>query len=255
MFKLLGVLISPISKRKLLEKIENTVKYGNPAIAENPYSYLFIVTANPEILVKAWKDREYRDILNSADIVVADGVGITLLARLLYKVKIERITGVDLASEILELASQYKKRVFILGGAGIVNQKALSNISNNSHLHIEGLGDNFSESETIARIKKFNPDVLFVALGAPKQELFIHNLLKTKNTKLKIPSIMMGIGGAIDFWAYPSFRAPKLLRRAGLEWLWRLFLQPWRLPRIINAVIIFPLIVLHEYVMHLTGER
>lgn len=235
---LLGVHISDTSKKALLKRIKEALIHSSP---------LWIVTANPEILLKAYRDNAYRSILNQADVIVADGVGVVLAARLLYGVRLERITGADLAEEILRLASTYQKKMFILGGSDAVNKKAVKNITRYT-LHvtrIKGLGGKFTESKAIKEIAEYQPHILFVALGVPKQERFINRLLKTKNLKLKT-TLLMGIGGAIDFWARPSLRAPKFLQRAGLEWLWRLFFQPWRLPRIINAIIVFPTLIMKD---------
>lgn len=109
-----------------------------------------------------------------------------------------------------------------------------------------GLGGEFNDKKAIKEIMAFKPDILFVALGAPRQEIFIHKL-SAKSYQLK--AIMLGIGGVIDYWAYPCLRAPYIVRRIGLEWLWRLVLQPWRLPRIVKAVIVFPLACLYEWIL------
>jgi len=236
---LFGVPISHISKNALHKRIEEALIHSSP---------LWIVTANPEILLKAYRDNAYQSILNQADVIVADGVGVVLAARLLYGIRLERITGADLAEDILRLASQYQKKVFILGGSDEVNRKAIRKVFSFKFQvsSINGLGGSFIETEAMEQIAEYQPDMLFVALGAPRQEQFIYHLLKTKNLKLKT-TLMMGIGGTIDFWARPKLRAPNLFRRMGLEWLWRLLRQPWRFPRIMNAVIIFPLICLYDF--------
>ncbi len=199
---------------------------------------LVIANANPEILLRAYKNKNYRDIINAADIVIPDGVGVVFFLRLLYGMKVKRITGVDLAYQIIALAKRQKKSTFILGGTDDANKKTRIN------LKLQGLGGKFSESEAIKKIQDFNPDILFVALGAPTQEIFIHNFL---STLYPIPSLLMSIGGAVDFWANPGLRAPKIIGRIGLEWFWRLIRQPWRIKRIFNAVIIFPVICLYDF--------
>lgn len=236
----LGVRISHISKQRLLEQIK---------IALTKKRRLWIVTANPEILLKAWKNKEYKNIIHSADYVVADGVGITLAVRLLYRIKLERISGANLAEEILHLAANTDKRVFLLGGTSKANQDALEHLGfmfRVSSFKFQGLGGNFTEKEAIKKITAYNPDILLVALGAPKQEFFIKKFLQLPISKKQFPNIMLGIGGTVDFLANPRLRAPKFLQSLGLEWLWRLLRQPWRLPRIINAVVLFPLIVLWQ---------
>lgn len=239
-FPMLGVSLALIAKNELSKRIEQ-------ALIGKDNNRLFIVTANPEILLKAWHNEAYGTLLNSANIVVADGVGIVLVARFLYRVNIPRVTGVDLADDILALAVKHHKRVFLLGGSETANEKAIKKFKDKG-LESRGLGGNFSETQAMGAIRAFEPGILFVALGAPKQEIFISNLLKTQNAKVNA-IIAMGIGGTVDVWAGDKPRAPRLLRRLGLEWFWRLILEPRRLPRIINAIIVFPFIAVYEYIM------
>ncbi len=195
---------------------------------------LVIANANPEILLRAYKDKDYRNIINAADIVIPDGVGAVFFLRLLYGIKVKRIAGVDLAYQIIACAQKQQKSIFILGGTDEANKKACSN------LKIQGLGGKFSEHEAIKKIQEVNPAILFVALGSPSQELFIHKLSAK-------PRVTMSVGGAVDFWANPGLRAPKFLQDIGLEWLWRLLRQPWRVKRIFNAAIVFPIICLYDF--------
>ncbi len=237
MIKLLGVSIEELPRREVMAELEK---------AKGP---LFIVTLNPEILLHAWHDERYQKILNEADIKVADGVGIVILSRLFYGVKLERFPGADLAGEIAKWAEKNGKKIFLLGGASEANKKALKKFKS-----AKGLGGAFTEAEAGKAIKEYRPDVLFVALGAPKQEFFIHQLLQASHLRqgfggqasYKLQAILVGIGGTIDYWAYPSLRAPVIVRRIGLEWLWRVILEPWRIVRIVNAVILFPLACLWE---------
>jgi len=257
---LLGTRISDTRKKELLQRIERTLSIRvNPPAHPRKSAPLWMVTANPEMLLKAYRDNAYRSILNQADVIVADGVGVVLAARLLYGARLERITGADLAEEILRLALRHHKKVFPLGGSAKVNQKAIENVTHYTlqATNVHGLGGEFTEEKAIKEIAKYQPDILFVALGSPKQEQFIDNLTKrlTLNSpqgeccegRLAKPCIMMGIGGTIDFWARPSLRAPEIFQRIGLEWLWRLIRQPWRIKRILNAIIVFPVLAAREY--------
>lgn len=230
--KLLGVSIDELTQREIMTKIEKA------------NGSLFIVTLNPEILLHAWHDKAYQKILNSADVKVVDGVGIVILARLLYGVKLERFPGADLAERISAWAEKGNKKIFLLGGTSEANKKATKRIMNNE-LRITGIGGKFSQEQVRETINSFRPDVVLVALGAPKQEFFINNLIR--NSKFVIRnSLFIGVGGTVDFWAYPYLRAPKFVRHMGLEWLWRLILQPWRIFRIMKAVFLFPLACLWE---------
>lgn len=225
--KLLGVKIHPLSLPALQERIQQS---------QRP---LLIVTLNPEILLRAWKNLEYQRIINSAEIKIIDGVGIVIMAYLLYGIHLQRIAGADLASILIERAKNEGKRVLLVGGTATHNSAA------SNALGIQGLGGDFTWEDVYATIIKTKPAILLVSLGAPKQELFIHRLF-TMYPQRYLPHIAMGIGGAVDFWANPSLRAPYITRRIGLEWAWRLLCQPWRYWRTIKATIVFPLTCVYE---------
>lgn len=245
---ILGVSISIISHEALLEMIGERLSQRQTCTV--------VANANPEILIQAYKNTDYREILNSADIIIPDGIGVVMALRFLYGIRIERIAGVDLAQKILALASHHKKTAFLLGATDAANKRAIANITRKTkNLKLYGLGGNFSETEAIERINAFNPDILFVALGSPKQEIFIKNLFHIPYSTFHIPPLIMAIGGAIDFWAHPSLRAPKMLQRIGLEWLWRLIQQPWRLKRIFNAVIVFPFVCFYDFFQQKRAPR
>jgi len=197
----------------------------------------WIVTANPEILLAAKRDATYRDILNQADLRTADGVGLTLVARLKGH-KLHRVTGVDLAEAVAKNA----KHLAIIGGAGESAERALKHLNvpgialHGGTVNADGTGD-ATNDEAVHQLIMEAPDVLLVAFGHPKQERWIARNLPN------LPSVrrVIGVGGAIDFWAGNTPRAPKWLRALGLEWLFRLFHEPTRITRIWNAIIIFPL--------------
>lgn len=227
---ILGVKIDSISFTEAMLKIDGLVAGGKPAQ---------IVTVNPEIVMAAQKDRDFRRIINQADLVVPDGKGIMLAAQFLGKPLRERITGVDLTWAICKLAENRGYRVFFLGGKEGIAKKTAQRIKKlHPNLNIAGLyAGRPDDSRTIAMIKRAKPDILFVAFGALKQEKFISNLkFQISNSK----SISIGVGGTFDYivGVYPY--APEWLRKLGLEWLFRLFTQPWRWNRIITATIRFP---------------
>jgi N-acetylglucosaminyldiphosphoundecaprenol N-acetyl-beta-D-mannosaminyltransferase len=227
---ILGVNISLISKTKVLEQI------GQYLAGEKQYQ---IVTPNPEIILTAiGSDEELFYILNKADIAIADGIGLKIASWLTGE-NIERITGADLAVEILRLAESQHKKVAVFNWRGGLSDSvdikaALLKKFPDLKLYIEDV-----EREAafkLDEVKRFSPDIIFCNLGAPYQEKFIfHNLVKLPSAK-----IGLGVGGAFDFLTGKLKRAPQGLRKIGLEWLWRLLKQPWRLQRIVNAVIIFP---------------
>jgi len=233
--KLLGVNLDVFTKKDIMKQIEGST---------NP---LFIANINPEILLYAWHHKEFRDILNGASLKIIDGVGVVIMAMLLYGVKLERFPGADLAEKIMTYAVKTGGKIFLLGGTEQVNQQAILFLNSKFKIlnsNIAGLGGEFTESEAINTITRYQPHILFVALGAPKQEQFIYKFL-TSNFQI-LNSILMGIGGTIDFWANQNLRAPRVLQHTGLEWLWRLARQPWRFIRIVKAVVLFPLACLQE---------
>ncbi len=194
-----------------------------------------IVTPNPEFVVLAQSDHEFREILNRADLAIPDGVGLRMAAKFLSNPLPQTVTGTDLMLGLCDLASKKGYSVFLLGGRGGAAEAAAKRLKVLfANLNIVGTyeGDSWEEFEgkTV--------DFLFVAYGAPKQEKWIAwNLLK-------IPvKVAMGVGGAFDFITGRKKRAPGILRRLGLEWLWRLVQEPSRLRRILNATVKFPLLV------------
>lgn len=188
-----------------------------------------IVTPNPEMLVLAQKDKEFKTILNKADLAIADGVGL-VFASLLFGKKIKkRIQGVDLMEKILSIP---EGRVFLLGSRGSA-EKLLK-----KYPRVVDFSEDLDNAAD--HINKSQANILFVALGAPRQEKWIDKNLP----KLPTVKIAMGVGGAFDFLSGKIKRAPKFIRKMGFEWLWRLVLEPKRLPRILKAVIVFPFLVL-----------
>lgn len=228
-----------------------------------------IVTPNPEMLVDANKRPEFREILNSASILVPDGIGILWAAYYLslpkskyrlfeffkvinsllkvlfkskdiYKILPQRVTGSDLLFKIVDESQKHHWRIFLLGAApGVANLAINKLLEKYPHAIFAG---SFAgtpalthEEELCSLINQAQADILFVAYGSPKQEEWIYrNLEKLETLKLAI-----GVGGAIDFAAGKAKRAPKFMQKIGLEWLWRLFLQPKRLKRIWTATFTF----------------
>jgi len=211
----------------------------------------YIVTPNPEIVLYAKKNSRYRSILNKASLSIPDGTGLIWASRKLYGSNglKERVAGIDFMQNFLRNLSRksywsYKSyRLLLLGGrnnsahtAARVLQKKFPN------LKFYALGNEKSRHLKFIINEVIQPDCIFVALGAPKQELWIARNLK------KFPSLKlaMGIGGALDMISGKTPRAPLAMRRQGIEWLWRLMLQPLRLRRIVNACVVFPLTVIFK---------
>jgi len=204
----------------------------------------YIVTPNPEIIVKAQKDAEFKSILNKADLAIPDGIGIVWTAKLLNEQMAERVSGTDLVVKIKDQTVNLNingrpVRIFLLGGRDGVAQRVASQWP-----EVVGFSEETESTELFVIITEYQPDILFVALGAPKQEKWIaQNLSRLPSVK-----VAMGVGGAFDFLSQKIKRAPRFMQKIGLEWLWRLAREPRRLSRIFNAVVIFPWMVIKSQI-------
>jgi len=232
---ILGVFVDNLSTKEVMEKIKEF-------LTDKKQHY--IVTPNPEFLVAAQKDENFRKILNQADLAVPDGVGIILAAKILKKKIKERIPGVDLTLKICQLAALNHWKVFLLGGlndsafwASKKLQKKFPSLRihffSGGKIDLEGGGE--SDDLIIKTINQFQPQILFVAFGQVKQEKWI----KKNLSRLSSVKLAMGVGGAFAYLGGKAKRPPYILRRLGLEWLWRLILEPWRIRRIFNATVVF----------------
>lgn len=233
MANILGIKLSDFNKDELLKRLDFFL---------NDQKSHFLVTPNPEIILRAGKDEEYFYILNKADIAIADGFGI-VLAGLLKRQKINRLTGSDLTPLILDLAEKKEQKVLIINWQNSLSSKEdLKNTLKNkwSNLLIEILETekkNLLSEEENNFINNFAPHIIFNALGAPWQEKMIwHGLPKWPSVKLAL-----AVGGSFDFLTGKIKRAPLIFRKLGLEWLWRLIKQPRRLKRIWMATVVFSL--------------
>lgn len=190
-----------------------------------------IVTANPEIVMTAKDDPSYRDIINNvADYVTADGIGIVKAARMLDKRLPERVTGYDLFTWFLDTANKDKLRVYLIGAKPEVIQAVEKKVkSEYPDIDLVGCEDGYFKDslETVAsRIKAAQPDLVFAALGFPKQERLLA-ILREEG----LLATMMGVGGSFDVFSGMAKRAPKAFQDAHLEWFYRLLKEPTRIGR------------------------
>ncbi|MFA5091994.1 MAG: WecB/TagA/CpsF family glycosyltransferase [Candidatus Paceibacterota bacterium] len=196
----------------------------------------------------------FREALRSADLAIPDGTGLLWAARFLGKGLPARVTGTDMVGRICSLAAKEGRSVFLLGGrSGIAEMAAdrlkteypdllVAGAMSGGSVEYDETGMPILDYEVERAINLAAPDILFVAFGHGNQEEWIHANLH------RLPSVRVaaGIGGAFDFIAGKAKRAPAWMRKAGLEWLWRLILQPWRVGRIVTATVVFPLYVVAE---------
>lgn len=190
-----------------------------------------VCTTNPEFMMMAQRDVNFRNILQRADLCVPDGIGIVLAARWLGQPLPGRVTGSDGVPKIAERAAQEGWKLFFLGAAPGVADKAADVLrARYPNLQIVGSysGSPAPEEEDmlVEMVNASGADILFVAYGAPEQDKWIARNLP----RLKV-AMAMGVGGTFDFIAGVVPRAPEWMQRLGLEWLFRLILQPWRIKR------------------------
>ncbi len=222
--KILGVGVNAVTMQEALDRIEKFFEEKKPKI---------IATANAEMLMRATYDEELKKILNDAELVVPDGAGTVWAAHHLGYQMPERVAGYDLAQELMKRAPEKNRRIYFFGSAPNVAEKAkLKAEELYPGIKIVGTRNGFfsadDESKIISEIKSAQPDLLFAALGVPKQEKF---LAKYKD-ELNVP-VSIGVGGTFDVMAGVMKRAPKWMQRAKLEWLFRAILQPKRAGRLI----------------------
>lgn len=192
----------------------------------------YVVTPNSEIVYEAMADEKLETLLNGASLVLPDGAGVVLGAKILGTPLKEKVAGVDFADGVLELLAQTGGSVYLLGSKpGIAEQAAENMLQKHPGLTVAGLADGYfkEEAPVVETINAAAPDVLFVCLGAPKQENFMVNHREELNVKL-----MAGLGGSLDAFAGTVKRAPKWMIRCSLEWLYRLIQEPRRFKRMLR---------------------
>lgn len=223
--KILNVNVDCVNLDEAMQKVEEFV------LEQKPHH---IVTANPEIIYASNYNPELLGIVNHAALVTADGTGVVWASGQLGRHLQERVTGIDLVCKICEKAPQKGWKLFILGSAPGVADAAADNIRK-MYPGVEIVGTQHGyfkpeeEPEIVEMIKKSTPDVLFVALGAPKQEFWISKYMD----ELQVP-VMLGIGGSMDVLSGNVKRAPEIWQKMNLEWLYRLLSQPSRWKRMLN---------------------
>ncbi|MBA3723708.1 MAG: WecB/TagA/CpsF family glycosyltransferase [Candidatus Levybacteria bacterium] len=254
---ILGVGITSDKSSTILEYVIDQIHGGTKK--------LFIVTPNPEILFYAKSHLAYKDKLNSADIALADGIGVILASRLLGLPIQERTTGVDFIEQLCEMSREKPISMGFLGGRSNVAELAAECLKQKyPWIDVVFTGEewdsrgfkikdlrlkNDNKDEKILNPKSLivnqpQIDILFVAYGFPKQEEWIYDNLATLPVKAA-----MGVGGAFDYLSGSVPRAPKFMRRLGFEWLYRLTIQPWRLKRQV-ALLKFIVLILKERFTH-----
>lgn len=208
-------------------KFEEAVRKAKTLIDGQKVSQ--VITINPEMFEYADKNPDFANIIKEAEMVIPEGIGVKIALKI-NGYNVDRIPGIDFAKKLLEETAINNIPVAIIGAQEDVIQKAVIKLENeinglNIVYHHNGY---FSDVNDIYNeINNKTPKLILVAMGSPKQEYFIYNAKKV----LK-PCLMIGIGGSLDVWSGNIKRAPKIMQKLGLEWLYRTILQPSRLKRI-----------------------
>ncbi len=231
-----------------LIKMDEAVCFVENKIANRKFCH--VVTINPEMIMNGRKNIELGNILKQADLIVPDGIGV-IIALKYYGIKnIPRLPGIELSLNLLKKCSEKKYKIGFLGAQKDVMEEACNNIkSKYPGVEIVFKQDGYftekDESVIIEEIIKAQPQILFVALGVPKQELFIN-----RHKNLLSFATMIGVGGSFDVWAEKVKRAPVFFRKFGLEWLYRTIKQPARFKRIFPVLPVFLIkVLLHKLSM------
>ena len=193
-----------------------------------------VFTPNSEIIMAAYRDKSFADILNRADLLTADGIGVVYASKILKKPIKERAAGYDIARCVLEKIKDTGNKLYLFGGKPGVAEAAMTNLLKEYNgLKIVGLRNGYfkpeEEQEIVEDINKSGADIVFVCLGAPLQEKWIDR----HRTELKA-HVAMGIGGSLDVFAGKVERAPEFFCKTGLEWFYRLCKEPRRAGRMMD---------------------
>jgi len=234
---ILGVAIDDVLMDEAIAAVARFIDEGGPHQ---------IVTVNPEFVMEARRNRAFRRVLAAADLATPDGFGIILAARWRGTPLRGRVTGIDLTERIAAEAARRGWSLFLLGAAPGVAERAAAVLQRaNPGLRIAGCYAGSprpaDEPPIRERIIAARPDVLLVAYGHPAQDLWI-----ARNQPLLRVPVAIGVGGTFDELAGVVPRAPALMQRLGLKWLYRLIVQPWRWRRIMTAAPLFLWTVLRE---------
>ncbi len=207
----------------------------------------YICVANVHMLVEAYRDKEFANVVNSADIITPDGMPLVWALRLLYGIKQERIAGPDLMPEILKMAENKGRSVFLYGSTQKVLNQIVSRIKREfPNLKISGyISPPFrrltkkEQEDIISKINNARADIILVSLGCPKQEKWMAQM------RGRIASVMIGVGAAFPIYARELKRAPVWMQKIGLEWFYRFMQEPSRLFKryaVTNSVFLYLLI-------------
>lgn len=214
--------------------LAEAVEAGAALLTDGGFHY--VVTPNPEFILSAKKDQGFRDVLNAADLALPDGIGVVYAAKILGRPLKGRAPGVDFAQGLMARMAQTGQSLYLLGAKPGVAEQAAENLRrDHPGLCICGTHDGYFKEDgpVIEAIRAAKADVVFVCLGAPKQELWM-----AQNGPQTGARLAVGLGGCLDVFAGNVQRAPEGWQKAGLEWLYRLIKEPSRIGRMAKLPLI-----------------
>jgi N-acetylglucosaminyldiphosphoundecaprenol N-acetyl-beta-D-mannosaminyltransferase len=226
--RILDLPVDPVNMTSALEFVDEHIRAGT--------SPAYIVCANPEKVYQLRTFFRLRPFFDAAELVIPDGIGIVIAAWLLYGRRLTRVPGADLMQAVCAVAPVRNYRIFIYGASERSNRDAVESLRRrHPGINIVGTQHGYLPAREmeglISRINHARPDILFVALGSPRQEIWIQQYLPQLNVK-----VVQGIGGTLDTIAGTVKRAPRWIQAAGFEWLYRLLKQPSRAQRQLHLV-------------------
>ncbi len=217
--------------------LEEAAEWAAETLAAKPALPRTVFTPNSEIVQLCIEEPAYYDLINSADLIIPDGIGVIKASRILGTPLKEKVAGIELGERTLAIAAAGGYRVYFLGAKPEVAAAAAERMKEKyPALTVVGIHDGYFIKEgeendaVLAEIRTAAPDVLFVCLGVPAQEKWI----SANRENLGGISLCLALGGSLDVWAGTAKRAPKIFIRLGLEWFYRLCREPWRLGRMMK---------------------
>ncbi|PIC56136.1 glycosyltransferase [Sporosarcina sp. P12(2017)] len=221
--EILGVSVNTENYDELIPKVFENIEEGKKSL---------IVAINPEKLMKAKEDPELKALLNRAEFQIPDGIGVILASKLKKGQIRSRVTGIDMMDRVVQEAATRGKRIFLYGAKPGVAEEAAAKLQvMHPNIQIAGVQHGYEKDVQVIldTINEAQPDILFVAMGSPKQEQWIEQYRDQLH-----PVVFQGVGGSFDVLAGNIKRAPAVFQKAGAEWLYRLLLEPSRIKRQMN---------------------
>lgn len=223
----LGVDVSPLTYEGILHEIDERM---------NRHEQSTIIAVNPEKVITANRDPQVKSLINESTFQIPDGVGVLIASKLRGGKITSRVTGVDMMGKLLDFAAANNHSVYFYGAKEEVVTKAIAEIQKDRpNIQVAGYTNGYEKDEAalVSRIHDSRASILFVALGSPKQELWI------KRNLANLPNVLVfqGVGGSFDVFSGMVKRAPAFFRKFGLEWLYRLGSNPSRIKRQLNLPI------------------